>query len=175
MPVRSTIHSSVVSTRLGQFGVATRGARGRAEPVPAITERSVIARVFAPGAEIAEILGDPAGEIVAHQLGGDCDRVGDADFVGAAMALHDDAVEAEEDRAIMIVGVEMVRAADSVAGREIRKPIFERIELVKARRSRSATKRAVPSAVLSAILPEKPSHTITSTSPRDSWSPSMKP
>ena len=38
---------------------------------------------------------------------------------------------------------------------------------MKARRSRSVTKRAVPSAVFSAILPEKPSDTITSTSPRD--------
>ena len=40
--------------------------------------------------------------------------------------------------------------------------IVERTELRNARLSRSATKRAVPSAVLSAILPEKPSQTITS-------------
>src|SRR3569623_2121465 len=63
----------------------------------------------------------------------------------------------------------------SVAGREIRKPIFDRIELENASRNKSATNRAVPSAVLSAILPEKPSHTITSTAPRDNLSPSMNP
>src|SRR5438270_13918157 len=61
------------------------------------------------------------------------------------------------------------------AGRDSANPAFDRNELVKARRSRSVTKRAVPSAVLSAILPEKPSVTTTSTSPRDSWSPSVKP
>ena len=38
---------------------------------------------------------------------GDADRVGDALGLGAAMALHHQAVEAEEDRAIMVVGVEV--------------------------------------------------------------------
>src|SRR5204863_9916686 len=57
--------------------------------------------------------------------------------------------------------------SSSAAGREIRNPIFERTERVKARRRRSVTKRAVPSSDLSAILPEKPSVTITSTAPRD--------
>jgi hypothetical protein len=65
--------------------------------------------------------------------------------------------------------------SSSVAGREIRKPILERSELVKARRRRSVTKRAVPSSDLSAMLPEKPSVTTTSTSPREILSPSMKP
>ena len=37
------------------------------------------------------------------------------------------------------------------------------------------TKRAVPSTLFSAILPAKPSHTITSWSPRASLSPSTKP
>ena len=40
-------------------------------------------------------------------LRGDADRVGDALGVGAAVALHHQAVEAEEDRAIMIVGIEV--------------------------------------------------------------------
>ena len=44
--------------------------------------------------------------------------------------------------------------------------IVERTDDRNARLSRSATNRAVPSAVLSAMLPEKPSHTITSCSPR---------
>ena len=61
------------------------------------------------------------------------------------------------------------------AGYESAKPAFDRSELLNARRSRSVTKRAVPSAVLSAILPENPSVTTTSTLPRDSWSPSVKP
>src|SRR3954470_20906102 len=61
------------------------------------------------------------------------------------------------------------------AGRDSAKPAFERSELLKARRRRSVTKRAVPSAVLSAIFPEKPSVTTTSTPPRESWSPSVNP
>src|SRR5690606_39196854 len=56
--------------------------------------------------------------------------------------------------------------SSSVAGRETRKPTFERKELVKALRSRSVTKRAAPSIALSAMLPEKPSVTTTSVSPR---------
>ena len=55
---------------------------------------------------------------------------------------------------LWLFGIEMV-ASSSVAGREIRKPIFDRIELVKARRRRSVTKRAVPSTVFSAMLPGK--------------------
>src|SRR5207248_3834722 len=53
------------------------------------------------------------------------------------------------------------------AGRDRAKPAFDLNELLNARRSKSVTKRAVPSAVLSAILPEKPSVTTTSTAPRD--------
>src|SRR6185437_7476032 len=61
------------------------------------------------------------------------------------------------------------------AGFDSANPALERSELLNARRSRSVTKRAVPSAVFNAIFPEKPSVTTTSTSPRDSWSPSVKP
>ena len=38
---------------------------------------------------------------------GDRDRVGDALVIGAAVALHHQPVEAEEDRAIVIIGVEV--------------------------------------------------------------------
>ena len=44
------------------------------------------------------------------------DRVGDALGVGAAMALHHQAVEAEEDRAVMVVGIEMDLAAGRAPG-----------------------------------------------------------
>ena len=101
--------------------------------------------------------------------------VRDAGLVGAAVALHDDAVEPEEDRAVVIVGIEMMRAAVRSPGARSGSRSSSAPSCGTRACSRSATKRAVPSTVFSAILPEKPSHTITSTSPRDSLSPSMKP
>ena len=60
------------------------------------------------GRDVGEILGDLAGQVLAHHPRRDPDRIGDALVGGAAMALHDQAVEAEEDRAIMVVRIEMV-------------------------------------------------------------------
>ena len=111
MPVRSTIHSWVVSTRSASSALVTRRG-GSAEPVPTMTARR---RHFAAAAssavcagDVGEILGDLAGQVLAHHPRRDPDRIGDALVGGAAMALHDEAVEAEEDRAIMVVGIEMV-------------------------------------------------------------------
>ena len=73
------------------------------------------------------------------------------------MALHDDAVEAEEDRAVVVVRIEMVRAAARSPGARSGSRAWSGSSCVKARRSRSVTNRAVPSIVFSAILPEKPS------------------
>ena len=90
------------------------------------------------------------------------------------MALHDQPVQAQEDRAIVIVGIE-VDLEQVERGLDSAKPALDRSDEVKARRSRSVTKRAVPSAVFRAILPENPSVTTTSISPRLSLSPSVKP
>ena len=95
--------------------------------------------------------------------------------VGAAVAFHHQAAQPEKHRAVVVVGIEMVRAATRSPGARSGSRSSSAPNWRNARRSRSATKRAVPSTVFSAILPEKPSDTITSTSPRDSLSPSMKP
>jgi hypothetical protein len=54
----------------------------------------------------------------------------------------------------MVVGIE-VNLEHMQAGLDSMKPALLRIDEVKARRSRSVTKRAVPSAVFSAMLPEE--------------------
>src|SRR4051812_33970918 len=60
------------------------------------------------GGDIVEILNDLAGEVLAHHPRGDPDGVGDALVGGAAVAFHDEAVQSEEDGAIMVVRIEMV-------------------------------------------------------------------
>ena len=55
-----------------------------------------------------EILSDPAGDVIAGDLVGDADRIGNPVGIGTAMAFHHEAVEPEENRAIVIIGVEMV-------------------------------------------------------------------
>jgi len=59
------------------------------------------------GAEVVEFGRDPAVNIVAHQLGRNAQRIRHAGGIGAAMALHDDAVEPEEHRAVVVVGIEV--------------------------------------------------------------------
>ena len=103
------------------------------------------------------------------------DRIGDPFDAGAAMAFYDHTVQAQKDRAIMVDWDRDDGWSNSVAGRETRKPNLDRIELVKARFKRSVTKRAAPSIDFSAILPENPSHTTTSHSPRLILSASIKP
>src|SRR5687768_2780560 len=59
------------------------------------------------GAEIVEILADLAGNVVTNHRRGDGDGVGDALVIGSAVTLHHQSVEAKENRAIMIVGVQV--------------------------------------------------------------------
>src|SRR3546814_8130219 len=68
--------------------------------------RAASCRVAA--AEIREILGHLARDILFDQLGAQMDAVRDPPRIGAAMALQHDAVEAEEHRAIVVIGIEMV-------------------------------------------------------------------
>src|SRR3546814_1922846 len=58
--------------------------------------------------EVREILGHLARDILCDQLGAEVDAVRDPLRIGAAMALQDHAVEAEEHRAIVVIGIEMV-------------------------------------------------------------------
>ena len=126
-------------------------------------------------AELGEVGGDALGQVFLEQPRGDRDRIGDARGGGAAVAFHHHAVEPEEDRAVVVVGIEMVlqqlgrRARDQEA--ELR---AQRAGEARCAAGRS-TKRAAPSIAFSAILPENPSVTTTSTSPRLILSASMKP
>ena len=109
MPVRSTIHSSVVSTVSASSALLTLalGQRRADSGDDRAASHSAASLVEGMRAEIVEVLADLAGDIVADHPGGDADGIGDALGVGAAVALHDQAVEAEEDGAVMVVRVEV--------------------------------------------------------------------
>ena len=94
--------------RLRQFFIvdAALGKRGTGSSDDG-TQGHWAASLQRVGAEIVEIVADLPGDVVADHARGDADGVGDALRVRAAVALHDQAVEAEEDRAVMVVGVEM--------------------------------------------------------------------
>ncbi len=95
--------------------------------------------------------------------------------VGAAMALDDDAVQAEEDAAIDLARIHLVAQA---SGRRRARTDSRSAPDGRASWRRADSRaiwRAVPSAVFSAILPAKPSVTTTSTVPLPMSSPSTKP
>src|SRR3546814_6430058 len=52
--------------------------------------------------------GDAPGDVFLQQPGGDMDGVGDALVVGAAVAFHHHAIQAQHYAAIMVVGVQMM-------------------------------------------------------------------
>src|SRR5437764_12033646 len=60
------------------------------------------------GAEVVEVVADLPSDVVAHYARGDANRVGDAFRVRAAVTLHDQAVEAKEDRAVVVIRIEMM-------------------------------------------------------------------
>ena len=129
----------------------------------------------AAGDRRASSIADRLVESVGDHVDGDADRVGEADRVGAAMALHDDAVEPEQDGAV--VAARIGPAADllqRVARHEVAEPGDPR---GPERAAQEFGDRAspCPSAVLSATLPVKPSVTTTSTVPAGMSSPSTKP
>ena len=59
------------------------------------------------GAEVVEVVGNLPDDVVADHAARDRNGVGDTLRIGAAVALHHQAVQAEEDRAVVVVGVEM--------------------------------------------------------------------
>ena len=77
-------------------------------------------------------------------LAATADRVRDAELGRAAVALHDDAVEPEEDRAVVVVGIEMVAQQLGRRARDQEADLRAQSNCWNARLSRSATKRAVP-------------------------------
>src|SRR5581483_1628198 len=99
-----------------------------------------------------------AGHVVSAIDGG-CKTLG----IGAAVTLDDHAVEPEEDAAIGLARIHLLAQCEKC-----------QVRLMAARRYCPIC-RAVPSAVLSAILPAKPSVTTTSTVPLPMSSPSTKP
>ena len=114
-------------------------------------------------------------ELVADHAIAKLDGGGKAFGVGSAVAFDDDAVEAEKDAAI---GLGAGRALAQLPGTpSARTDSRSRApsERLMALRRYSPIWRAVPSAVLSAMLPAKPSVTTTSTVPLPMSSPSTKP
>src|SRR5690348_9279619 len=58
-------------------------------------------------AEVVEIVADLLGDGVANEARRDMDRVGDTLRVSAAVAFHHEAVQTEEDGAVVVVWVEV--------------------------------------------------------------------
>ena len=105
----------------------------------------------------------------------DIDRGGEAFRIGAAVALDDDAVEPEKDPAIGSARIHALAQLRESLTREQIADAWCRACCAIALRRYWPIWRAVPSAVLSAMLPAKPSVTTTSTLPWPMSSPSTKP
>src|SRR3984957_8984850 len=124
MPVRSRIHSSVVSTVRDRSSLVTIRS-GKEPPTPAIMERigigfpdrgrlipresrgreSAVVLVFVPSAALVQsdpgqILADAIVEVVHHHVHRDVDGMREAARVGAAVRLHHDAVQPDHDGAV---------------------------------------------------------------------------
>ena len=59
------------------------------------------------GAEVVQIVADLPRDVVADHACRNVDRIGDALRVRSAVAFHHETIEAKEDRAIVVVRVEM--------------------------------------------------------------------
>ncbi len=180
----ATIHSSEVSSRVGQLGVGDdplaadrRRSRRPASGRPCQSAADLRAcRGCRRGRQRAKLVADLVEEAVGRHVDGDADGVGEAERVGAAMALHRDAVEAEEDGAV-VAPRDRARSRSLFSARRA-KQIADARESANAGRPRAGSRHracAVPSAVFSATLPVKPSVTTTSTVPAAMSSPSTKP
>ena len=121
-----------------------------------------------------ERLADLGEQLVAHHVVAEIDRVGEAFGIGAAVALDDDAVEAEEDAAVGLARIHLVAERAEGAARQTGSRAWPR-RCGSSRAEILAIWRAVPSAALSAMLPANPSVTTTSTVPLPMSSPSTKP
>src|SRR3546814_5155955 len=63
-------------------------------------------RLVAGGTQSLEVVRYMMDDVVVHHVGGHLDGAGETLRVGAAVALHHEAVEAHEDAAIVLVGIE---------------------------------------------------------------------
>ena len=175
MPVRSRIHSSLVSTRLARSCIGEDGLRQiRAAAENMRTDHEATA--FRSGRHDTGAVGDDAlDDAGLGHVDGHVERAGKAEGIGAAMAFHHHAVQAQENPAIGGARIELAAQRFERAARQHRaKPRQQRTPERAAQKIRS-TSLAVPSAVFSAILPVKPSVTTTSTVPLAISSPSTKP
>ena len=76
-----------------------------------------------------------AEQFVAHHVVAEIDRRGEALGVGAAVALDDDAVEAEEDAAIRLARVHLVaQHAEGVARQQVADAGASSVRLIAPRR-----------------------------------------
>ena len=109
---------------------------------------------------------DALRHVVAHLLDRALERLAEGEDVGRAVALDDDAAQAEQARAVVAPGVERARgtrlstgiatSAASLRERVARELLAQEVATIIC---------ATPSEALSATLPTKPSHTTTSAVP----------
>src|SRR5579883_381391 len=80
------------------------------------------------GVEATDAVADLVEEAVDLHVDGDADGVGEAQGVGATMALHADAVEAEKDRAVVSVRIEpLTQLLERARREEIANPRHQRV------------------------------------------------
>ena len=127
-----------------------------------------------PGSGGAEGGFDAGVDLGLGELGGDTDAVHDGALVGGAVADDADTADAQQGRAaelrVVEALLEVVEGAAGEQGPELRGDGgFEGLA------QQDATRRAVPSQVLMATLPTKPSQTMTSARPLKRSRPSTLP
>src|SRR5215207_3816139 len=119
MPVRWTLHSSEVSTRPSKSAFFMM-RRGKAEPIPRTTD--LIKMLFlvvllgdarhdllwVPGMEQVQVGLDPVEQPVSHHVVAKFHCGSKTLVVGAAMALHHEAVEAEEHASVGLAHVQLL-------------------------------------------------------------------
>src|SRR5690606_10338642 len=118
MPVRCTIQASLVSTTPSSSRLLT-ALRGKAEPTPLTTDLIILANLFAGirlqnlafpdggRADQLDIGANLVEQVIADHVIPKLDRRGVALIARAAMALHDNAIQAEEYPAIGLTHVQL--------------------------------------------------------------------
>src|SRR5512144_2485381 len=117
IPVRVAIHSSVVSTTLARSSLVNTRF-GRYPPHPLMTVRNMLTGNYSKascrtikfelGMEAGDVGSQPLHHTARRHVVGRIDGGGEAGGVGAAMALHHNAVQAEENAAVQLAGVHLL-------------------------------------------------------------------
>src|SRR4029077_9851963 len=134
IPVRCAIHSSEVASRSPSSALVTIFS-GRYPPQPTIRDRSSISdrgrlglgqRTM--GMEACELLADLVEEAVRFHVDRDRNGVGEAERVGAAMALHRAPLQTQEDGAVVAARIEpAAQPIERAAGEDIADPAEQRM------------------------------------------------